>query len=175
MSVRTDLNRVMFLNSLVRRQVESTLHHKVARALLFGTDCSHIHAINVGQKRFVEELETVDDLDVTKWLSTPLDLETGVRAHCLDDRTLEVDRFPFDSKLQLSAAYTIIWSHQDRPNASVPKLTRYKLQWRSGNIIVVKHRLGIHNYVLDMEEADVSLVVAIVASAIETGRMSDRV
>ncbi|KDR76164.1 hypothetical protein GALMADRAFT_225845 [Galerina marginata CBS 339.88] len=185
MTIKTDLNRVMFVNSLARRQVESTWqHNRVARALLFGTDCQHVMPINLVQKRFVDELETVDDLDVTKWLSTPLDLETGVRADCLDDRTLEVDRFPFDSKYQLPAAYTIMWSHEASgfyssnrkhcPNSSIPKVTNYKLHWNKGNIIVMKHRLGPFHYILDIEEADLSLVIAIVASAIETGRMSDR-
>ncbi|KDR65346.1 hypothetical protein GALMADRAFT_260255 [Galerina marginata CBS 339.88] len=174
MSVGTDSNRVMYLNSLVRRDTEASWSDKKAiRAVVFGTDCKHILPINILQKEHAECLGTIDDLDLTKWLSNPLDMETGARADCLDDRVLEVDRFPFDSKFTLSASYTILWSHQHRINFSIPKLSRSKIHWGAGNIVVIKRKAGAFCYLLDIEEADLNLIGAIVLSAIEVGKMND--
>ncbi|KDR72382.1 hypothetical protein GALMADRAFT_229151 [Galerina marginata CBS 339.88] len=166
--MRTDPNTVFYLNALATRTRDSSWVPKQAvRGVIFGSDCKHAMAITALPRPGVDELETVDDLDLDKWLSAPFLLNSGIWADCLDDRTLEIDRFPFDSKHTLPVVYTVVWSHKRDFNFCVASHSSYKIRWEGGNIVVIKRKPAPAVHLLDIEEADMNLVCAMVLSAIE--------
>ncbi|KDR73760.1 hypothetical protein GALMADRAFT_142206 [Galerina marginata CBS 339.88] len=134
---------------------------KAIKGFIFGSGCEYPMAINVPPLPHIGIPHTIDDLDIAVWVTRTL--TTAIRAECINDRAIKIDHFPCDSKIPLLATYTIMCSQNPGSNKCIQHLSREKLSW-FGDIIVLKQKEASNNDVVDMQESDIALIIAIVLS-----------